>query len=64
VAGAATCDFNAGTVSVSVDGSVVLAVGASGEIEHDGSPCGAATVTNTDLIQVTGQADATRAPTS
>jgi Ca2+-binding RTX toxin-like protein len=53
----ATCAFNAGTATV----QVTLAAGAAATISRvgdaiavDGTPCGAATVTNTDTVQVTG----------
>lgn len=55
---AATCVFDAGTatVTVTVDGvkASLLAVKASGQIRLDGVPCGGATVSNIDTIQVNG----------
>jgi len=54
----ATCSFDQGTatvtVTVNVTPATVRAVKATGEIHVDGQPCGAATVNNTDTIQVNG----------
>jgi len=56
---ASTCSFDAATATVSVRGGTaeLLAVKASGQIRLNGSACGAATVTNTDTIIVTGTAN-------
>jgi Ca2+-binding RTX toxin-like protein len=57
-----SCAYNAATKTVTATfgtGTVgALHRSAGGTIEADGGPCGAATVTNTDLIAVVGDADA------
>jgi Ca2+-binding RTX toxin-like protein len=57
---AATCSFDpaTATVTVNVDGATanLRAVKVSGQIRLNGTGCGAATVSNTDTIQVNGTA--------
>jgi Ca2+-binding RTX toxin-like protein len=54
---APSCSFEAGTLTVMIDGiSATLTASGAGAIELDGVPCGQATTTATDLIQVNGGA--------
>lgn len=53
----ATCTFDAGTATVQVTlagGAAATISRAGDEIAVDGAPCGAASVTNTDTVEVTG----------
>jgi Ca2+-binding RTX toxin-like protein len=52
--GATTCSFGSATVTITVSGGTPTTIVRSGEaIDVSGSTCGAATITNTDTIDVT-----------
>jgi len=54
---AASCSFDAGTLTVTLDGiAASLSVDGAGAIELNGQPCGQASTTTTDLVQVSGGA--------